>query len=63
MPRARTNKTPALSERDTRRVHTLLANPPAANDRLVRAAKAGFVLTPAKAADAIKGESSRDFRT
>ncbi len=53
----------ALSKRDTRRVLALLANPPAANARLVRAAKAGFVLPRAKSADAISGERSRDFRT
>jgi hypothetical protein len=40
-----------LSERDTRRVFALLKNPPAANDRLVRAARAGFVLPLAVAAE------------
>ncbi len=34
----------ALSERDSLRVLALLENPPAAPDRLVRAAKAGFRL-------------------
>ncbi len=34
----------ALSERDSLRVLDLLENPPAAPDRLVRAAKAGFTL-------------------
>ena len=34
----------ALSERDSLRVLALLENPPAANDRLVRAARAGFTL-------------------
>ena len=43
-----------LSERDSLRVLALLENPPAANDRLVRAARAGFVLPPATAADALK---------
>jgi uncharacterized protein (DUF1778 family) len=33
-----------LSERDSLRVLKLLENPPAAPDRLVRAAKAGFTL-------------------
>ena len=33
-----------LSERDSLRVLDLLENPPAAPDRLVRAAKAGFTL-------------------
>lgn len=33
-----------LSERDSLRVLALLENPPAAPDRLVRAAKAGFTL-------------------
>ena len=33
-----------LSERDSLRVLDLLENPPAAPDRLVRAAKAGFAL-------------------
>jgi uncharacterized protein (DUF1778 family) len=33
-----------LSERDSLRVLELLQNPPAAPDRLVRAAKAGFTL-------------------
>jgi uncharacterized protein (DUF1778 family) len=33
-----------LSERDSLRVLALLENPPAANDRLVRAARAGFTL-------------------
>jgi uncharacterized protein (DUF1778 family) len=33
-----------LSERDSLRVLELLENPPAAPDRLVRAAKAGFIL-------------------
>jgi uncharacterized protein (DUF1778 family) len=33
-----------LSERDSLRVLELLENPPAAPDRLVRAAKAGFTL-------------------
>jgi len=33
-----------LSERDSLRVLALLENPPAASDRLVRAAKAGFTL-------------------
>jgi len=33
-----------LSERDSLRVLDLLENPPAASDRLVRAAKAGFTL-------------------
>ena len=33
-----------LSERDSLRVLALLENPPAAPDRLVRAAKAGFRL-------------------
>jgi|UniRef100_Q07RJ5 uncharacterized protein (DUF1778 family) len=33
-----------LSERDSLRVLALLENPPAASDRLVRAAKAGFRL-------------------
>jgi uncharacterized protein (DUF1778 family) len=33
-----------LSERDSLRVLDLLENPPAAPDRLVRAAKAGFIL-------------------
>jgi uncharacterized protein (DUF1778 family) len=33
-----------LSERDSLRVLALLKNPPAANDRLVRAARAGFTL-------------------
>jgi uncharacterized protein (DUF1778 family) len=33
-----------LSERDSLRVLDLLENPPAANERLVRAAKAGFTL-------------------
>jgi uncharacterized protein (DUF1778 family) len=34
----------ALSERDSLRVLELLENPPAASDRLLRAAKAGFTL-------------------
>ena len=34
----------ALSERDSLRVLALLEDPPAAPDRLVRAAKAGFTL-------------------
>jgi uncharacterized protein (DUF1778 family) len=34
----------ALSERDSLRVLELLENPPAAPDRLVRAARAGFAL-------------------
>ena len=33
-----------LSERDSLRVLDLLENPPAAHDRLVRAANAGFTL-------------------
>jgi uncharacterized protein (DUF1778 family) len=33
-----------LSERDSMRVLALLENPPAAPDRLARAAKAGFTL-------------------
>jgi uncharacterized protein (DUF1778 family) len=33
-----------LSERDSLRVLALLENPPAAPDRLVRVAKAGFIL-------------------
>ncbi len=33
-----------LSERDSLRVRALLEHPPAAPDRLVRAAKAGFAL-------------------
>ena len=33
-----------LSERDSLRVLALLENPPAASERLVRAAKAGFML-------------------
>ncbi len=33
-----------LSERDSLRVLALLENPPKANDRLVRAARAGFTL-------------------
>jgi hypothetical protein len=44
-----------LSERDTRRVLALLKNPPAANDRLMRVARAGLVVLPlAEAAEAIK---------
>ncbi len=35
-----------LSERDSVRVLSLLKTPPGANDRLVRVAKAGFVLPP-----------------
>ena len=35
---------PRLSEKDSLRVFELLENPPAATDRLVRAAKGGFVL-------------------
>ena len=42
-----------LSERDTRRVLALLENPPTANGRLVRAAKAGFALPPATVGDAL----------
>jgi hypothetical protein len=38
-----------LSERDTLCVLALLENPPAADDRLVRAARAGFVLPRAGA--------------
>ena len=34
----------ALTQRDSLRVLALLENPPKANDRLTRAAKAGFVL-------------------
>ena len=33
-----------LSERDSLRVLDLLENPPAANERLIRAARAGFTL-------------------
>ena len=33
-----------LSERDSLRVLDLLENPPSANDRLIRAARAGFTL-------------------
>jgi hypothetical protein len=43
-----------LSERDTLRVLALLENPPAANDRLMRAARAGFVLPLAVTANALK---------
>ncbi len=45
---------PTLSERDSLRILAWLENPPAAAERLVRAAKAGFVLPPAMAADALK---------
>ncbi len=51
-----------LSGRDFLRILSLLENPPAANDRLVRAAKAGFVLPLAKAAEAIGDENSGNFR-
>ena len=43
-----------LSERDSLRVLALLESRPAANDRLMRVAKAGFALPLATAADAIK---------
>jgi uncharacterized protein (DUF1778 family) len=46
-----------LSERDSLRVLALLENPPPANTRLVRAAKAGFVLAPASTPDAPKHEN------
>jgi len=49
LPRARADISQAeqmvLSERDSLRVLELLENPPAAPDRLVRAAKAGFTLS------------------
>jgi len=48
LPQAQTDIAEAerlrLSERDSLRVLALLENPPAASDRLVRAAKAGFTL-------------------
>ncbi len=48
LPRARADIAEAervnLSERDSLRVLDLLENPPAANERLIRAAKAGFTL-------------------
>ena len=43
-----------LSERDASHVLALLENPPAAPDRLVRAAKAGFVLPISNATDGNK---------
>lgn len=43
-----------LSERDSLRVLAILENPPAANERLVHVAKAGFVLPLATAANALK---------
>jgi hypothetical protein len=52
-----------LSESDTRRVFALLKNPPAANDRLVRAARAGFVLPLAADADALKRGIEPEFCT
>jgi uncharacterized protein (DUF1778 family) len=45
---------PTLSERDSLRILPLLENPPAAAERLVRAAKAGFVLPIVADADALK---------
>ena len=48
LPKAQSDITEAdrlkLSERDSLRVLDLLENPPAAPSRLVRAAKAGFIL-------------------
>jgi hypothetical protein len=50
MPRTPTDNSHAtLSERDSLRVVALLENPPAAPARLVRAARAGFVLSLAVA--------------
>jgi hypothetical protein len=43
-----------LSQRDSLRFLALLENPPAANDRLVRVAKAGFTLPPAPTTDTSK---------
>ena len=46
-----------LSERDSLRVLALLENPPAANDRLVRVAKAGFMLPATPIIDTPKREN------
>ena len=46
-----------LSERDSLRVLALLENPPAANERIVRVAKAGFVLPATPIIDAPKREN------
>jgi len=45
-----------LSECDSLRVLALLENPPAANDRLARVAKAGFLLPTPPTTDAPKRE-------
>jgi hypothetical protein len=56
-----------LSERDSLHLLALLENPPAANDRLARAARAGFALPLATAADAsavpISGLNEEDIGT
>ncbi len=45
---------PTLSERESLHVLALLENPPVAAERLVRVAKAGFVLPNAADAEALK---------